>query len=121
VVKIVAQLLPFLPRNEHYQLIFMERDLEQVVASQNAMLARQGRRGAALDHKKLTETYAKHLERVNTQLATRPEIRLLRVTYSQLLLEPRTGIERLARFLGGPFNCDKAVSAVHPDLQRQRK
>src|SRR5262249_28489523 len=30
-VKIVAQLLPLLPRNEHYQIIFMERNLAEVV------------------------------------------------------------------------------------------
>jgi hypothetical protein len=120
-VKIVAQLLPFLPSNEHYQLIFMERDLEEVIASQNAMLARQGRRGAELDHAKLNETYAKHLERINTQLARRRDLRILKVRYSQLLSEPRTGIERVAGFVGAPFEREKAAKAVHPNLRRQGK
>ena len=43
VVKIVAQLLPFLPPGQHYNVVFMERNMAEVIASQNAMLARQGR------------------------------------------------------------------------------
>ena len=121
VVKIVAQLLPFLPLNEHYQLIFMERDLEEVIASQNAMLARQGRRGAELDPVKLTETYAKHLERVNAQIARRRDLRVLKVRYGQLLSEPRTGIENVASFVGAPFEKEKAAKAVQPGLRRQGK
>src|SRR4029077_16977405 len=54
VVKIVAQLLPFLPTTEHYDVIFMERNLAEVISSQKAMLARQGRHGAALNDQQLT-------------------------------------------------------------------
>src|SRR5262249_55423737 len=36
VVKIVAQLLPWLPLEEYYQIIFMQRDLQEVIASQKA-------------------------------------------------------------------------------------
>ena len=121
VVKIVAQLLPFLPPKEHYQLIFMERNLEEVSASQNAMLARQGRRGAELDQAKLTETYAKHLERIDAQLARRRDMRILKVRFAQLLSEPRTGVERVACFVGAPFEREKAAKAVQPGLRRQGK
>jgi hypothetical protein len=39
-VKIVAQLLPFLPAGHSYRVILMERALEEVLASQRRMLAR---------------------------------------------------------------------------------
>lgn len=118
-IKIVAQLLPQLPHDEHYQVIFMDRDLTEVIASQNSMLAGQGRRGADLDQQKLRETYEAQLQRVHNQLARRPEIRLLPVNYGEFLADPSTGIERLAQFLGDPFDRDAAARAVHPELRRQ--
>ncbi len=120
VVKIVAQLLPFLPANEHYHVVFMERNLTEVVASQNAMLARQGRRGAQLDERQLSETYAAQLKRVHKQLARRSEIRTLSVNYTELLADPVAGVNQVARFLGGPFNQTAAVEAVRPQLRRQK-
>ncbi len=119
-VKIVAQLLPFLPRNEHYHVIFMERNLNEVIASQKAMLARQGRQGAALDAQKLSETYQTQLQRVRKQIARRPEMPILSVNYGELLADPTAGAEQLAQFLDGPFDCARAIAAVRPELRRQK-
>jgi len=119
VVKIVAQLLPHLPRNEHYQLIFMERNLEEVIASQRAMLARQGRPGAELEDRELAAVYRAQLERIRGQIARRPELRVLTVRYAGLLADPTAGVNRLARFLGEPFDQPAAAAAVRPELRRQ--
>jgi predicted AlkP superfamily phosphohydrolase/phosphomutase/tetratricopeptide (TPR) repeat protein len=120
VVKIVAQLLPHLPSNEHYHIIFMERDLTEVIASQKTMLARQSRRGAELDEQKLRHTYTSQLNRVHTQLARRPEVRMLTVSYSDLVADPMTQVSALAEFLRAPFDSQAAANAVRPDLHRQK-
>ena len=120
VVKIVAQLLPFLPRNEHYHVILMDRNLAEVVASQKTMLARQGRRGAELGERQLRETYAAQVQRVRRQLARRPEIRMLPVNYGELLAHPASGVDRLMQFLGSPFNRERASQAIRPELRRQK-
>ena len=46
VVKIIHALLPDLPSNYQYKIIFINRNLEEVVASQTKMLQRTGRVGA---------------------------------------------------------------------------
>jgi tetratricopeptide (TPR) repeat protein len=120
VVKIVAQLLPFLPPNEHYHILLMERNLDEVIASQNAMLARQGRRGAELDRQQLLDTYTAQLDRVRDQLSRRTHARILTVNFAALLADPSTGVDRVARFLGTPFDRRSAVETVHPELRRQR-
>jgi predicted AlkP superfamily phosphohydrolase/phosphomutase/predicted Zn-dependent protease len=119
VVKVVAQLLPVLPRNEEYDIIFMERDLNEVIASQTAMLARNGRSGGSLPASQLMETYHAQTKRVLKELAARPEVRVRRMSYDQLLADPKIGIARLAEFLGPPFNESTAIRAVHPKLRRQ--
>jgi predicted AlkP superfamily phosphohydrolase/phosphomutase/tetratricopeptide (TPR) repeat protein len=120
VVKIVAQLLPYLPRTEHYQIVFMERDLSEVIASQRAMLARQERRGAELDETKLAETYTTQVAWLHRELAARPELRLWFVNYHDLLTQGDQVLPPLAEFLGAPFDVVAAARAVHPELRRQK-
>ncbi len=120
VVKIVAQLLPYLPANEHYHVIFMERNLGEVIASQRAMLERQGRRGAELDAQTLAETYLAQLARLRKQIAARPELRVLPVNYNLLLAEAFKQVPRLAVFLGEPFDVLRAAAAIRPELRRQK-
>lgn len=121
VVKIVAQLLPYLPRTEHYHVIFMERNLGEVIASQRAMLERQGRRGAELDEQKLAETYVAQLMRLRKQIAMRPELRLFAVNYNDLLADAPRIVPQLAEFLGTPFDGQRAANAIRPDLRRQKQ
>jgi hypothetical protein len=59
--KIVAHLLPCLPAGEEYRIVFMHRDLHEVVASQRAMLARLARAGARLSDSVLARTYTRQL------------------------------------------------------------
>jgi tetratricopeptide (TPR) repeat protein len=120
VVKIVAQLLPHLPANEHYQIIFMERELTEVIASQKAMLLRQSRRGAELDEQRLRDTYTAQLNRIHTQLARRPEVRMLTVNYADLVAHSMTQVSAVSEFLGVPFDLQAAANAVRPELHRQK-
>jgi len=120
VVKIVAQLLSFLPLGEHYQVIFMQRNLSEVVASQNAMLTRRRLRGADLNEEQLQQTYIEHLKRVRTELQRRPEIRALVVNYSELLAEPEDGVSCIGAFIGEPFDSEKAIASIRPQLRRQK-
>jgi hypothetical protein len=119
-VKIVAQLLPLLPTGEFYQIVIMDRDLVEVVASQNAMLARLGRQGANLQPSELLHTYACQIEQVQTLLSQMPNVRILLVDYASLLQDPKTGVDRLARFLEVPFNRVAAETCIRPELQRQK-
>src|SRR5688572_32107147 len=49
VVKMVHLLLLDLPPGNEYRVIFLRRNLDEVLASQKKMLARSGRAGAALN------------------------------------------------------------------------
>jgi hypothetical protein len=90
-----------------------------IVASQNAMLARQGRRGAELGKQQLLETSTAQLQRVRSQLPRHPEIRVLPMNYVELLAVPKTSADRAARFLGEPLDA-AAAATVRPELRRKR-
>jgi len=119
-VKIVAQLLPHLPANEEYRVIFLHRKLEEVVASQRAMLARLGRGGAKLSDADLMRTYTRQLVRVQNWLRSHPEIPVLPVKYIDAVSDPAAIAAQLTGFLGEPFDSRAAAGAIDAKLQRQR-
>jgi tetratricopeptide (TPR) repeat protein len=119
-VKIVAQLLPFLPKGETYRVILMHRDLQEVTASQRVMLQRLGRKGGAVAEQRLIHAYTQQLVRVQTWLKAHPEIPVLPINYAHALADPVWTAARLGGFLGAPFDERAAAGAVEPSLHRQK-
>lgn len=120
VVKVVAQLLPWLPRGEQYRVVFLRRDLREVVASQHAMLGRLGRPEAELDDAGLMAAYRTQLEGVRHALASRPEVAVLEIEYARFVADPEPDLLRLQAFLGRDLDREEAARAVRPELRRQK-
>ncbi len=118
-VKIVAPLLPYLPPQQQYRLIFMHRPLREVVASQRIMLKRLALPGANLDDAALMRAYTSQLVRVQTWLGRRAEIPVLPVAYDDAVAHPAAIAIRLADFLGAPFEIEAAAAAVDSSLRRR--
>ncbi|SMF97097.1 Tetratricopeptide repeat-containing protein [Methylomagnum ishizawai] len=120
-VKIVAPLLPHLPMGHSYRIVFMERPLQEIVASQAAMLTKLGKTGGNLSERQLATAYLKQVDQVRTMLAAHPErVRVLAVDYRTALDEPVATAARINRFLGGGLDLAAMAGVVDPALHRQR-
>ena len=120
VVKLVAQLLPGLPPGPDYRILFMERPLAEVVASQRVMIERLNRTGAALPDRRLAATYRRQIENVRKILDHHGDcVSILGVDYHDALTNPAFVAARVNAFLGDA--CDQAAmpTAVDPALRRQ--
>lgn len=122
VVKLVAQLLPNLPPGPDYRVIFMERNLGEVVASQGAMLRRQNVAGATLSDRRLAATYRAQINAARRLLKRHGDrMSVLGIDYHEALADPAGTARRVNAFLGG--NLDEAAMqrAVDPSLRRQKR
>jgi hypothetical protein len=119
VVKIVAQLLPFLPTNERYQIVFMKRDLHEVVASQKKMLERLGKSGAELDDERLMAALRSQIQSVLGWIATSGCVRFRQVDYAETIEDPRATAASLGEFLVQELDEGAMTGAVDPALRRQ--
>ncbi len=117
--KMVSQLLYELPSNEHYRVIFMERDLDEVILSQEKMLARLGKTAAPSGE--IKRHFAGHLERLREWLAGRPNMMALYIRYRELVERPEVQSARISEFLGGRVDADRMAKTVEPSLYRNRK
>lgn len=120
VVKIVAQLLRHLPKGFHYRVVFMHRDLREVIASQQAMLARLGRSGGQLAPERLSTVLEGQVEQVAGWLRRQPNIRVIHLDYATVTADAAGTAARLREFLGDKLQVEKMVTAVRPELRRQR-
>lgn len=119
-VKVVHLLLPDLPGGYEYRVIFMHRDVSEVLASQEAMLRRQGRRGADLSPEQLAHAFAGQLRCVRAWISERAHFGTLDVDYHQVVDDPITQAARVNQFLGGHLDAARMAAAVDPALYRQR-
>jgi Sulfotransferase domain len=118
VFKMVSQLLYDLPAGERYLVIFMERDMDEMLVSQDKMLARLNKPAAPRDQVK--RAFIGHLERLRAWLAQQPNIKVLYVSYNDLLADPVAQTARVSTFLAGRANAEQMARAVDPALYRNR-
>jgi len=119
-VKIVSFLLTYLPENYDYQVILMQRDLDEVLASQNAMLEDRGEARGANDGR-MRALYEDHLAQVRRFLARRPCFSTLTVDYAGVLAAPREEATRINAFLGGRLDVERMAAVADRSLYRNRQ
>lgn len=117
--KMVSQLLTYLPATERYRVILMRRDLDEVLTSQEKMLARLGR--PAAPRAAIRDAFISHIERLNAHLAAQPHISVLPVDYKTLVESPLETAELVNQFLGGRADVSRMAASVDPSLYRNRK
>ena len=120
-VKIVAQLLPYLPENYSYRVVFMVRDLSEVIASQRAMLDRLGRHGGKIEDQDLFKVFHQQVNRVKTWLAFQPNISTMIVHYADAIARPAETAAAVAGFLKREVDAAKVAAVVDARLHRQRR
>jgi hypothetical protein len=119
-VKVISALLPSLPGKHRYTIIYMVRPTEQVVDSQWAMLSRQGTQPKS-EKQHLIEVQEHHSQQIREVLKKSDRVRLLEVSYPELVADPEPVIARLAELLSERFRPGPAVAAcVQPKLFRNR-
>ena len=119
VVKIVSALLEYLPASHHYKILFMERDIEEILASQHKMLNRRMEESKISDIE-MESQFRKHLAELKFWLARQPNMDVLFVDYNRLMANPDDFCPKIADFIGIPVNQAKMRSVPNARLYRNR-
>ena len=118
-LKVVTPLLPFLPEGPGYRVIWMERDLEEILASQKRMLERSKEGIPPVSAAALGEAFANQLAKVEDELAQR-KIPVLKISHGRAIAEPEAIVEQVRDFLGRDLDREAAASAIDVALHRVR-
>jgi hypothetical protein len=119
-VKVVSHLVTWLPETHNYQVIFMERSLDEVIASQDRMLVERGHAADAAADNATRAAYERHLAQTMRFLAGRPCFAVLRLRYEDAVRQPREAAQHVAAFLGRRMDVGAMAAVVDPALHRHR-
>jgi len=92
-VKVISKLLLSLPAGHEYRVIFMQRPLPEVMASQDEMLRRRGNFDPDEDNSVVARAFQDHLSDVYAWLNGKPYVKVSRVQYHAVLREPKEAAE----------------------------
>lgn len=120
VVKIVSHLLQYLDASLQYEVIFMVRDVEEVVSSQASMLERLGKTESQAPAESLTRHFSKHLADIKEWLGKQANMRVLYIRHRDAVMEPDREAIKINDFLGGRLDVKKMTAKIDPSLYRER-
>jgi hypothetical protein len=118
-VKVISYLLKDLPPDNNYKVIFLRRDLREVLASQEKMLERRNEVDESGDERML-ELWENHLWRVKYLLKHADQFETLEVAYSDVIGDPIREARRIRDFLDLKADPETMAAAVDENLYRNR-
>jgi hypothetical protein len=119
-VKVISLLLLSLPEGHEYRVIFMQRPLAEVLASQDVMLHHRGTAKPGTDASAVTAAFDKNLRAVNAWLDSKAHVKTLRVSYHDVLRDAEDIGKKLASFLEIELNLEAMTRQVDASLYRNR-
>lgn len=120
-LKVISMLLFDLPDDREYRVLFVRRSLDEILASQAAMLARRGVGDQGPQDTAMKKHFLGHLAKTERWLKEQPHIEVLYCGYGDILSDPLQEAHRISEFLGGELDAERMARAVDSTLHRQRR
>ena len=115
-IKIVAHLLKYLPDEYSYKIIFMKREIDEVLKSQQIMLGKDPR----VYNVNIAEAYKKELEYIDVLANKEPNLDLIYIDYSEIIHNTLQQANIINQFLDNKLNINSMVDIVNPELYRNK-
>lgn len=118
-VKVIAALLKHLPDGYIYKVIFMNRAMEEILASQKKMLENR-QEDSKVSDEKMAALFEKHKQSTKAWMEEQSNLAYVEVSYNTLLENPISELHKVNKLLGGGLEVEKMAAVVDPELYRQR-
>jgi hypothetical protein len=118
-IKIISFLLPKLPPDYEYRVLFVQRELSEILRSQAQMLARRGQPAGPPDEA-MRAHFERHLVSVAKWMEGQRNLQVLECKHAELIRDSRGQVARIVEFLPLPLDSERMTVVVDPTLYRQR-
>jgi hypothetical protein len=119
-VKVISFLIKELPDENDYRVLFMRRDLDEVLTSQQKMIDRLARPDADAGAEAMKEAFRNDIARVRVLCRSRPNFELCEIRYRDAVADPAAASRAVNGFLGGRLDEAAMRAAVEESLYRNR-
>ena len=115
-VKIVATLLNKIDEQYRYKIIFMTRDLNEILKSQQKMIGKT----EDVFPVKLYNKFQKLLSNIEVWKKKEPGVELIYLDYKDVLDNPESTVKSIERFLGVPLYRSEMINCIDKKLYRTK-
>lgn len=119
-VKVIGALLIHMPPTYQYRVLFMRREMDEILASQARMLENRGEENS-VDNETMAALFAKHIKQIEDWMNSQSNLKYIDVDYNSMFADPIPQIREINRFLGGYLDEAAMLQVIDPQLYRQRK
>ena len=116
-LKVVAPLLKFLDPKFRYKVIFMKRNLDEIVTSQQIMIGKDANTLPIT----LLESYKKTVLSVDAWQKSEPGVEFLYVDYKNVIKDPSNTLQAVVEFIDPSLDIEKMKECVDTSLYRNVK
>ena len=119
-IKIVSPLIKYLPLDLNYNIIFMNRALDEIIQSQQRMLAESNIKDDTINSTDLKQIFIKDLKQTIDWIDTKLKCEYLEIFHSKLFVNPESEIKKLIKFLEIDVDIKAAVKVIDQKLYRTK-
>ena len=119
-VKVIVQLITYLPPDRKYSVILMERNPDEIILSQNKMIENLGGTKQSISSEVLKNTFVNQYEKAKKYLSDNLCFNVYKVNYNELLSGKPEIIDDLNKKLNLNLDVSKSTSVIDTTLYRNR-
>ncbi len=119
-IKIISHLLQHLPFHLRYRIIFIKRDIREVLASQKKMYGRLQKTPDRARDPVLARKFNVHLRKIEQWIRENDRMDCLYLQHREVIDAPLARAREIQAFLDAPLDVEAMANMVDPDLYRNR-
>lgn len=119
-LKVISFLLRHLPDDNAYRIVYMRRDLGEVLQSQDKMLDRLGNAAPGADMEAMKEAYRNDIVAARLHARKQPNMEMIEIHYADAVADPAGTARIVNAFFGGDLDEAAMAAAVNAQLYRNR-
>lgn len=120
IVKIIAPLLFALPEKFIYKIIFMNRNIHEVILSQQKMLTSEGRAKEGTFSISLNNSFSNILKKVENWRERSHHVEILYIEHKELIKNPVIEINKVKQFLDFEVSAQELSKIIDRNLYRSK-
>jgi hypothetical protein len=119
-LKVISFLIKDLPPDNDYRVIFMRRNLDEVLTSQGKMIDRLGTTDSDAADEAMKEAYRNDIVRTRLLCKKSPNMELIEIHYQETVEAPAESARKVNAFLDGKLDEAAMLVAVDKSLYRNK-
>jgi len=120
VVKILAELVKYLPPGYRYRMVFMMRNIDEIIASQRKMMERRGEGPDDSSDEEMAALLRRYLKMLKQEVNSREDTEVCYISYNDLMTDPDPCMDELLEFFDGKLDRTRMREAIDARLYRNR-